>query len=115
MVDLDGLKKINDTFGHQEGDRALVAVADVLRTTFRRSDILGRFGGDEFIALVVAAARDSGQIIANRLQSQLVARNVKDPRPYQISGSLGVALFDPKTPMSIEDLIGKADMALYVR
>ena len=113
LADLDGLKKINDTFGHQEGDRALVAVADVLRTTFRSSDILGRFGGDEFIALAVAAARDSGKIIANRLQSHLADRNAKDPRPYQLSCSLGVALFDPKTPTSIEDLIGEADMALY--
>ena len=76
---------------------------------------LAAWGGDEFIALAVAAARDSGQIIANRLQSQLVARNVKDPRPYQLSCSLGVALFDPKTPMSIEDLIGKADTALYAQ
>ena len=112
-ADVDGLKKINDTFGHQEGDRALVAVAGILRTTFRRSDILGRFGGDEFIALTVAAARDSGKIIATRLQRQLEERNATDPLPFRLSCSIDVALFEPSTKTSIGNLISRADRALY--
>ena len=113
LADVDGLKMINDTFGHQEGDRALVAVADVLRTTFRRSDILGRFGGDEFIALAIAAAQESGQIIMQRLTRQLENRNAADPRPYRLSCSLGVALFEPSMKISLDELIEKADSALY--
>ena len=58
FVDLDGLKRINDTFGHQEGNRALVDTSIVLRDSFRQSDILARLGGDEFAILIAEAAEN---------------------------------------------------------
>jgi diguanylate cyclase (GGDEF)-like protein len=112
FVDVDGLKRINDSFGHSEGDLALTRTADVLRTTFRDSDVLARLGGDEFAALAIEASGHSEAFITARLRQNLETASSTDPR-YPLSLSLGVVRFDPRTTSSITQLMLRADKAMY--
>jgi two-component system, cell cycle response regulator len=113
FADLDRLKYINDTFGHQEGDRALVQTADILERTFRASDILGRIGGDEFAALAVRGNDEGVHAIPTRLQKMVGDYNANGKRPYELSISLGSMYFDPKEASSVEDMMNKADRVMY--
>lgn len=113
FVDLDGLKQINDSFGHQEGDLALVKIAEILRRTFRDADIIARVGGDEFTVLAIHASDDSAQLMTSRLQENLKQFNAQKGRSYELGFSVGVARFDYGVMRSIEDLMAKADHALY--
>ena len=110
--DLNGMKKINDSFGHQEGDRALLDTAEIFRRTFRESDILSRIGGDEFVVLASAGKRE-GEAICCRLQANVCAQNRAAGRSYEISISVGMAMYDPTHPQSLEDVLSSADKAMY--
>jgi diguanylate cyclase (GGDEF)-like protein len=110
-ADIDGLKDINDRFGHREGSRAIVQVAEILKKSCRGSDIIGRIGGDEFIVLAVDA--DSGEEITGRIEENLRRHNAEGKRPYQLSLSVGVTRIEPGSTASIEDLLAKADQAMY--
>ena len=112
-ADLDGLKQINDTFGHQEGDQALIATAAMLRKTFRASDILARIGGDEFTVLAVQANEDSTNVLMARLDDHLRRHNAQASCRYPLSFSLGMAYIDHDAAASIETFLIKADAALY--
>jgi len=112
FADVDDLKSINDAFGHQEGDVALQVVADLLRATFRRADILARIGGDEFAALAIDTSEDSGGPLLTRLQETLDHRNRGNHR-YPLSLSVGTALYDPDRPCSLDELLARADEAMY--
>lgn len=112
-IDLDGMKGINDTYGHQEGDAALTSTAEILRQTFRKSDILARMGGDEFTVLVVDAVAKSTEAWVARLRANLKAFNTASGRRYLLSLGTGVAKFDPQHPVSLEDLMQAADRELY--
>jgi diguanylate cyclase (GGDEF)-like protein len=112
FADLDGLKQINDRFGHSEGDRAIVRVAQILRDTFRTSDIIARLAGDEFAILANEASADSEKDIWARLKEHLGAEGSCDPR-YPLSLSIGVARFDPRSAVTLEDLLEYADQAMY--
>jgi diguanylate cyclase (GGDEF)-like protein/PAS domain S-box-containing protein len=114
FVDLDGLKQINDTFGHLEGDRALIGAAEILRQTFRSADIIARLGGDEFTVFPLEAADWSADLLLSRLDEQLRAYNdAHADRGYRLALSVGVARFEPGTAQSIDQLLEKADQALY--
>ncbi len=113
LADLDGLKAINDTFGHREGDRALIEAAEVLRETFRESDILGRLGGDEFAALPIDASQESVEFLSTRVQEKVKARNAQDGRRYTLSLSIGAVHFEAKQPYSIDELMAQADASMY--
>ena len=110
FVDLDGLKQINDKLGHLAGDQALRDTAAVLQGTFRESDIIARFGGDEFIALA-HVSRDS-TALRDRLREQLTTLNNQNDRRYHLEVSIGTALADA-TEESLEALIARADAAMY--
>jgi diguanylate cyclase (GGDEF)-like protein len=112
FADLDRLKKINDTFGHPEGDRALRSVASILKETFRTSDLIARLGGDEFIVLALNAQAAGVRVITNRLYEN-IARYNSQGRYYQLSLSFGIHQFDPQRETSVEEVILKADQALY--
>jgi diguanylate cyclase (GGDEF)-like protein/PAS domain S-box-containing protein len=113
FVDMDDFKDINDTFGHAEGDSALVRASQILKKTFRDSDILARMGGDEFVVLAADPGAGATDIIINRLRTELLEKNGSEPRPYRLSFSVGVARFDPIAPPSIEELLATADTMLY--
>ncbi len=88
FVDLDGMKQINDTLGHKEGDQALTDIAAILRQTFRRPDIVGRMGGDEFAVLAVSATDESGEDLKKRLRLVLDSHNRSESRRYHLSLSV---------------------------
>ncbi len=112
-TDLDNLKTINDTFGHAEGDSAVIEAADLLKNNYRESDIIARIGGDEFVVIPVGSAQDTVEIITARLQKALDIHNEKSNRNYTLSMSAGIAYYDPAQPCSINDLISRADKLMY--
>ena len=114
-ADLDNLKLINDTLGHQEGDRALIETADILGNNFRQSDIIARIGGDEFVVFPVGTSTDCVDKILGRLQKALEAYNAENNRGYSLSISAGISFYDPERPCSIDDLLAKADRSMYER
>lgn len=111
FTDVDGLKEINDTLGHAEGDAALKCTAKALEMTFRDSDVIARLGGDEFAVLAIEASGQNEMSIEDRLAEYLNSRGPKDA--YKFSVSLGTARFDPWNPTSLRDLIAEADRAMY--
>jgi two-component system cell cycle response regulator len=111
--DLDSLKWINDTFGHSEGDRVLIEAAEILRETFRESDLIARVGGDEFAVVVPGGGHAGASALALRLKHNLDARNVKGERPYKLSMSTGVACYEPGQSISIEEFLSRADRLMY--
>jgi len=113
FADFDHLKRINDALGHREGDLALIEVANVLKETFRESDIIARIGGDEFVALPIETDSASAEILTTRLQENLGARNAEGGRRYKLSLSVGIARYDPESPCSIDALVAEADRAMY--
>ena len=113
FIDLDKMKWINDTLGHKEGDAALMEVAEILRETFRKSDIIGRMGGDEFAILVVEAAGASTEPLKTRLQETADRHRGLREKQYDISLSVGVACFSPERPTSLDELIIRADQLMY--
>lgn len=110
--DMDKLKHINDSWGHHEGDLALVRVADALEHTFRDSDVIARIGGDEFAVLGMEASFQSQGAIVQRLKRNLKKCNSAETR-YPLSMSLGIARFEPKRPVSLGELLIAADQAMY--
>jgi diguanylate cyclase (GGDEF)-like protein len=114
-ADLDNLKIINDTLGHQEGDRALIEAANILRNNFRQSDIIARIGGDEFVVFPVGTSTDYVDKILERLQKALEAYNAENNRGYSLSISAGISFYDPERPCTIDDLLAAADRSMYER
>ncbi len=112
-ADLDGLKGINDSLGHLEGDRALVRTAEVLKGAFLSSDIIARLGGDEFVLLAGVGADESAESLMDRLQQKIALANAQRNRPYDLSISIGVAHYDPDEACTIEELMGRADLVMY--
>jgi diguanylate cyclase (GGDEF)-like protein/PAS domain S-box-containing protein len=113
FVDLDDFKSINDTHGHQVGDQALAETAEILRTTFRESDVLARLGGDEFVALAMFSPEETDDIIETRLHQTLAEHNARPSRKYALSISTGVARFEARNVQSLAELMAIADDALY--
>ncbi|MEP6920110.1 MAG: diguanylate cyclase [bacterium] len=112
-ADLDGLKQINDTLGHKEGDRALIKTAEILRETFRTSDVLGRLGGDEFTVFAAVESEGGVETVLARLEDRFRAANAQSSSPYSLSVSVGVALMNPEETQTVEDLMSEADRAMY--
>jgi diguanylate cyclase (GGDEF)-like protein/PAS domain S-box-containing protein len=111
FADLDGMKQVNDELGHDEGDRALIATADVLRTTFRRGDVLARLAGDEFA--VLAELDDDAEDVATRVLANVERTNAKLGKPYTLSISVGVVHSTPTDPRSLAELLLEADKRMY--
>lgn len=113
-IDLNDLKTINDTLGHDTGDRALIDCAAILKKTFRESDILARIGGDEFAVLLTEHSDvDIDSIVIGNLRTNTGIFNQEIKRNYMVSFSIGSAHFDPADPCSAGDLLLRADTAMY--
>jgi diguanylate cyclase (GGDEF)-like protein len=113
FADLDGLKKINDTLGHGEGDLAIVDAAYVLSDSFRASDVVGRLGGDEFAILMIDADEESARIVKKRLADKVNRLNADGHRPYTLSLSIGMLICNPGETAPLEDLLGRVDALMY--
>ena len=112
-ADLDGLKSINDTFGHPVGDRALKEVARILRQTFRESDVVARLGGDEFVVLALQDPSSDSTHIRRRVDENLQAYNEKEVLPFPLKLSVGICQYDYRVPQSIEEMLAMADRQMY--
>jgi len=114
VVDMDGLKTINDRYGHQEGDAAIAETALILKHCFRESDIIGRMGGDEFAVLLVESADiPSEQTIVDRLNTHLRTRNENKGRDYQLAFSTGMFRCAQESMKSLDELLAQADALMY--
>ena len=114
MVDLDGLKEINDRLGHAAGNRAIVALADAVREQLRDTDFAARYGGDEFVVLLPQTNESQGAQFAERLRRRLI--EVSRDAGLRVRGSIGVAAVSADeldSPDAAEDLLRRADEALY--
>lgn len=114
FFDLDNLKKTNDTFGHAEGTRTIIETARIISKTFRNTDLIARFGGDEFVVLGTNVNENSENILIDRLQKNIDMFNKTGKLPADISVSTGISYFDPEKPKSIEELISEADRNMYI-
>lgn len=112
-ADVDGLKRINDGFGHTEGSLAIATIADILRNSFRESDIIGRVGGDEFAILAQDSSAADMDNITTHLQESLLAYNKQSNRSYDLALSFGGISIDPDNDLSLDHLIAKADKLMY--
>lgn len=114
LMDMDDLKKINDTYGHLEGDKALRSVAQAMKQHFRQTDIIGRLGGDEFLLYLRGAAKNPDAIAASltAFLHRLSALTVGDDGAHRISGSIGCAVQSAENA-DFETLYRQADVALY--
>lgn len=110
MLDVDHFKHINDSLGHEGGDRVLKALASTCRATLREVDTIGRVGGEEFAVVLPETGLEAGIDIAQRLRAALAAT---DNAGMRFTASIGVAAAGPATK-TIEQLIGRADAALYL-
>jgi diguanylate cyclase (GGDEF)-like protein len=111
FIDLDGMKAINDTYGHDQGDAALIATAAILRSVFRGADVLSRLGGDEFCVLMLHDERDIAGPI-ERLRAMADAQRSKHA-DWRLSMSIGLAHCVIADDCDIEELIRQADRAMY--
>lgn len=112
-ADVDGLKQINDTFGHQEGSQAIQRIAGILKATFRESDLVARLGGDEFAILAKDVSRDDAEFINAHLEESLRNYNAQGRHSYELSLSLGIMCVEPDTVATVEELIAHADQLMY--
>jgi diguanylate cyclase (GGDEF)-like protein len=109
MIDLDYFKQVNDDYGHLTGDQVLVAVASLLRDSLRQSDILGRWGGEEFMVICPETDLESGCTLAEKIRLAIAGHQFTIPR--QLTSSFGVAVSAARD--SVEALVARADRALY--
>ena len=114
VLDLDHFKHVNDTWGHQAGDRVIAAVAECLRSGLRRSDVVGRLGGDEFGIILPHATRHEAQVVADKLIRAVRECPVDGMRPGELrtTASVGIALFDDATRRGHE-ILARADLSMY--
>ena len=114
FIDLDGMKAINDRFGHAVGDQALDDTAAVLRASFRDSDVLARVGGDEFVVLTIGADDKAMELIQERLFAAVAKANREAQHPYALSLSLGVVACDIESGATLDQMIEEADRRMYL-
>ena len=111
FADLDNLKQINEQFGHQEGDQALLKTAEIFRNTFRDSDIVGRFGHDEFTALVLEEYGHTADTISRRLQDNMAELTANNTH-YPLSLRVGMTRYAAEMRSSLKRILAQADQAL---
>lgn len=114
FIDLDGLKQINDTLGHDMGDALIIDAGRLLKQSFRSSDIVARLGGDEFIVFISSYFKDADTIQV-RLQTNIANFNQQQNRSYKLSMSIGIERYSPESNMSLEQLIARSDKLMYAQ
>ncbi len=112
-IDLDGLKQINDKYGHNEGDLAIKTTADVLRSALRETDIIGRLGGDEFTAIISKVEPPNYNCICRRIEENLCIKNNELNKPWKLEMSIGYIYVSPEDKRDLQELMKQADSMLY--
>ena len=114
MMDLDKFKLINDTYGHDAGDKALKSVADVLKATLRQDDAIARIGGDEFAAILPGVDRRGAVEIAARIIQSAEEYSVQIDPQTSIPLKLSIGICDNSSPVPAEEMLKQADKAMYI-
>lgn len=113
FADLDNLKKINDTFGHDDGDYSIKAASDFIRNGLRSTDIVARIGGDEFAAFALCDNAAIAKTIPDRIKGIAAEHNLKSDKPYNVTVSIGIYELECSPTGSVQAYMDKADAALY--
>lgn len=113
FADIDGLKAVNDEWGHDVGDHLIQDSAYILRKSFRSSDVVARLGGDEFAAFTLDDVRP--EVILDRIQGNMHDFNLRASRPYQVSFSTGIVQCDPRSGLNLQRYLALADEQMYVK
>lgn len=113
LLDIDNFKKINDIYGHLIGDKALVLVANIIKNRLREIDLVGRYGGEEIVILLLGANKHSAYNIAEEIREKIASSSISitKTKKLNITASFGVA--ELKKERTLEELIKKADQAMY--
>ncbi len=111
MIDLNDFKQINDNFGHEEGDKALVTFSSILKSNVKHEDMVCRYGGDEFTLLIESPHRSTGSLVIDRINDSLKEYNGKKISHYHIKMSFGYQYVDSK--INLENLLSEVDKKMY--
>ena len=111
--DLDGLKKVNDNYGHKRGDKYIVNAADILSKNSRKEDIIARIGGDEFAVILPATNHEAGKCFCERIMRSIDDFNEQNKPVVDLSISLGLAVMEDKN-QSLKEIFNKADQRMYI-
>jgi len=114
FVDIDGLKPINDSFGHAKGDKLIRDISEMLRSSIRESDIVSRMGGDEFLIILPECGVESAKKVIRRLTEKIRTYNEVSQKSYRASVSFGISEFSGCDDRTVEDLLAEADNKMYV-
>jgi diguanylate cyclase (GGDEF)-like protein len=112
-ADLDNMKPVNDTYGHEAGDRALIATAGVLAGSLRGSDLIARLGGDEFCAILIGAGSEAAPSLIARVQETVAELNAVSVEAFELSLSLGLAESPAGAEVKLWDLVARADGEMF--
>jgi len=113
FADMDGLKAINDTFGHEAGSEAIKTLSTLLKSVIREADIAARWGGDEFVILSIGSDEASTEMMIERIREKIEEYNLYSGKPYHVGCSLGFAQVDLKGGRTFEEIIAEADARMY--
>ena len=114
LLDADKFKSINDTYGHDVGDKVIIAITDCLKKAFRNGDVIMRLGGDEFAVYAIGITdEDHGRIVINRLFGLIDKIDIPELGERKITISLGASLFDVREQIAFAELYKRADSAAY--
>ena len=113
LGDLDGLKQINDTYGHDEGSAAICATADILRQTFRDADVIARVGGDEFTILILNTLDEVAERLPERIENNFQTHNRESGKPYVLGISVGLVKVQRDDDTTVGQVLRQADEAMY--
>ena len=114
-IDIDSFKAINDTYGHDEGDRVLKLVAETMSRCFRNSDILGRWGGDEFLVMALDAPGGTVEIMTERFKKMLGESAKNQGLPFDVTVTIGFAYQGAKKTATLAQMIQRADCEMYAK
>jgi diguanylate cyclase (GGDEF)-like protein len=113
MLDIDSFKSINDTYGHLQGDKALITAAALLKKSVRRGDFVARYGGDEFMIVLDRCGPQTPERVIRRLQDNVRRYNFESKHPYELKFSIGYKLFTNVRGLSAKDVFAKIDELMY--
>jgi diguanylate cyclase (GGDEF)-like protein len=115
MLDFDRLKYVNDTYGHQAGNRLIKTISDIIKETIKDKGVLARFGGDEFAVILSETDQNTAFSIAEAIRTNIAKKSIEfvKGKPHRLSASLGVSTYPNQGIETEKDLLAKADKALY--
>jgi diguanylate cyclase (GGDEF)-like protein len=114
LLDIDLFKKVNDRYGHAVGDRVLVILAELMRESFRKEDVIARYGGDEFVVLLPGLDLEKARSIASRIENKIEQHSMRvENHSFTVGVSVGVAAYEGRKDSNIESILYRADMDMY--